>query len=339
MKTISIGVDVSRDKLDFAVPSDGMLTGHYVTANDSPSIKAFFKELAAISGFKIKKCLFCMEQTGYYVNVLLAYLLKKKASVVVENSLKILNSSGLARGKSDKIDSIKIAEYAYRYRDGLLLWKPRRQILDLLANLSALRSRLISVRDCIATPIGEQQGFIPEIIHQSSKKLCQGTIASVRADLLLVDQEINSLIAGDDRIRRLMEVMTSVPQIGIVTALQIIIATNEFQGISCAKKFACYAGVAPFPNELGVIVRRREVSKMANKRLRSVLHMCALVAMRNVPDLKAYYERKVKEGKPKLLVINAIRFKLITRIFACVDQDRFYESCCPKKSSSERITL
>jgi hypothetical protein len=63
---------------------------------------------------------------------------------------------------------------------------------------------------------------------------------------------------------------------------------------------------------------------MDNKKVKSLLHLCALGALRNVPEIRSYYLRKIEEGKPAMLVINAIRFKLILRIFACINQDRCY---------------
>ena len=47
---------------------------------------------------------------------------------------------------------------------------------------------------------------------------------------------------------------------------------------------------------------------------------------RDTPDLKIYYGRKVNEEKKnKMCVINAIRNKLILRVFACVNQNKEYE--------------
>jgi transposase len=54
--------------------------------------------------------------------------------------------------------------------------------------------------------------------------------------------------------------------------------------------------------------------------------MAALVAIRYNPELKHYYKRKTEvEKKNKMSVINAVRNKLILRIFACVNQNRKYE--------------
>ncbi len=57
---------------------------------------------------------------------------------------------------------------------------------------------------------------------------------------------------------------------------------------------------------------------MANKSLKTKLHLCAMAAIQHDAELKAYYERKVKDGKNKMLVINAVRNKLVHRITAVV---------------------
>lgn len=68
-----------------------------------------------------------------------------------------------------------------------------------------------------------------------------------------------------------------------------------------------------------------KVSQMANKKVKSLLHLAALSAIQHCQELKAYYERKVLEGKNKMLVINNVRNKLVLRIFACVREDRNYD--------------
>ena len=64
---------------------------------------------------------------------------------------------------------------------------------------------------------------------------------------------------------------------------------------------------------------------MANKNLKQLSHMCALSASLNDPELKAYYHRKVGEGKSKMLVINNIRNKIIHRVCACIRENRDFE--------------
>ena len=63
---------------------------------------------------------------------------------------------------------------------------------------------------------------------------------------------------------------------------------------------------------------------MADKNLKTTLHMAAMAAVREVGELQEYYLRKVGQGKNKMSVLNAVRNKLIHRVFACVRDNRYY---------------
>lgn len=92
-----------------------------------------------------------------------------------------------------------------------------------------------------------------------------------------------------------------------------------------AKQLACYCGVAPFSKSSGTSVRHKPgISPFANRKLKSLLHLCAMAALRWDKEIKTYYERKVAEGKNKMSVINAIRNKLLQRIFAVIRDQRPY---------------
>ena len=67
------------------------------------------------------------------------------------------------------------------------------------------------------------------------------------------------------------------------------------------------------------------VSPFANMKLKKLLHLCAMSAIQNDPEMKVYFERKVAEGKNKMSVINAVRNKLIHRVFAVIRDERNYE--------------
>ena len=99
--------------------------------------------------------------------------------------------------------------------------------------------------------------------------------------------------------------------------------------IECRAVFLCKlrrAGVVPFEYTSGKSVRAKpRVHFMANKKLKKQLHMCAISSIRAEGELKEYYERKVAEGKNKMLVINNVRNKLIHRICACIKNNKLYE--------------
>lgn len=158
--TFCIGTDVSKNELDFAVMTGRQLLFHREIENNSKAINAFLKELLKLPGFKLEQALFCMEHTGIYNNHLLVCLHKMKANICLEAASQIKNSLGNLRGKNDKIDAIRIAEYAYRNRCELRLWSPKRDVLVKLSQLASTRSRLIQARKTLTTAIRENNGFI-----------------------------------------------------------------------------------------------------------------------------------------------------------------------------------
>ena len=81
----------------------------------------------------------------------------------------------------------------------------------------------------------------------------------------------------------------------------------------------------PFEHSSGQYKGKAKVSQIANKQVKSLLHLGAMSAIQYCPSLKGYYERKVKEGKNKMLVINNVRNKLVGRVFACVRENRNYD--------------
>lgn len=324
--TYFIGIDVSKHELDYAVLLGKEFIFHKEDLNSPTSILAFVKELKTIPGFVFTKAVFCMENTGHYCNHLLETLKKLKANIVCESALKIRNSLGLFRHKNDKIDSIRISQYAYRFRDELELYTGRRQVINKMATLFSLRSRLLSVQTLLRTPITQEIEFVKKVNHEQHVLHCKATIQSASSDIQAVDSAIDMLIDGDEHLRRLMKLVTSVDSIGRVTAIQFLISTNEFKSIGDPKKFAAYAGIAPFKSESGKVIGRAKVSKLANRKVKSLLHICAMGSVRYKGELRDYYIRKTQvDGKPKMAVINAIRNKLILRVFACVNQNRIYQ--------------
>ena len=321
-----IGIDVSKNELDFAVQQGNCFLFHREIANEPLAINNFLKELSKLPGFKLSKALFCMEHTGIYNNHSLTCLYKKKAQVCLEAATQIRSCMGNIRGKNDKIDAIRIAVYAYERHHKLRLWQPKREVVSQLAHLAATRSRLISVKKQLKVPLGEQACFNTGKISRQSLQICSHTLKALDQDIAGADKAIGQLIASDAELSRLFALTTSVSGVGKITAAQIIIATNEFKDISDPKKFACYSGVAPFTDESGKVIKKARVSHMANKKVKTLLHLSAITAIQYNPDMKRFYQRKVQqEKKNKMSVINAVRNKLILRIFACVNQNRPYE--------------
>jgi transposase len=140
-----------------------------------------------------------------------------------------------------------------------------------------------------------------------------------------VESEIKSIIQQNESMKANFELMLSITGIGPIIAAEILSATYNFSRISTARRFACYAGVAPFSEQSGSSLNKENhVHPMANKRCKSLLSIAALQAVRHDNEIALYYERKLNEGKHKLLVLNNIKNKLVGRIYAVIKRGTPY---------------
>lgn len=321
-----LGIDISKKDFQAALTVDGINMAETRVENKAQAIKDYFRGLKEKFRFSKVQLIVCMEHTGIYCLPLLDYLVKNNIKVCVEPALQIKQSQGMARGKSDQVDAKRIAQYAYKNRQELRFWAPQRTQVQKLKALLVLRERLVKVKVQMEVPINETKEYIEESIRKAIVKNCQHTIKALTADIAKVEKEIKLLVEGDAQLSEQLKWAQSVPGVGKITALNVIISTGEFQRIGEAKKFACYAGIAPFEYTSGSSIRgKTRVSKMANMTLKKLLHLAAMSAIQCCEELKAFYHRKVAEGKNRMSVINAVRNKLISRIFACIKTKRMYQ--------------
>jgi len=321
-----IGIDVSKNELDFSVQQGKHFLFHQEIINEPEAIKSFLKELIKLDGFCLSNAVCCMEHTGIYSNHLLSCLYQQRANICLESATKIKKSLGNLRGKNDKVDSQRIANYAYKNRDELRLWAPRREEVQQLAHLSSTRSRLIKAKKMLKTPLKEYGSFVKTKTSKQNASVCYHALKGIEASLENVERTIMSIINNDPELKRLFSLVTSVVGIGRVTAVQMLVTTNEFKNIDNARSYACYAGLVPYVEESGIFKGKGRISHLANKKVKTLFHMAALVAIQHNEELRCYYERRVNiDKKNKMSVINAIRNKLVQRIFACVNQNRMYE--------------
>jgi transposase len=320
-----LGIDVAKNMFQAALTVDGISMVEIEVENNAKAIKGYFQGLKTKFKFSSSQLVVCLEHTGIYTYPILDYLATNKIKVCVESAMQIKRSQGIKRGKSDKVDAQRIAQYAFKNFKELRFWKPQRPVLQKLKALLVTRERLIRTKIQLEIPLNEQ-GYIEESIRRTLTKSCQSTISALARDIKRIEQTIKSLIREDLPLSEQMRLATSVPGIGMITALNIIISTDEFEKITESKKFACYAGVAPFEHTSGSSVRgKTRVSKIANMNMKKLLHMAAISAIQCSQELGAFYQRKVAEGKNKMSVINAVRNKLISRVFVCIKNKHMYE--------------
>jgi transposase len=320
-----LGIDISKKKFDAALTVDGNHFYETPVENLSTSIEVFFrglkKQLTSFSNLIV-----CMEHTGIYCLPLLDFLVKNQIKVCVEPALQIKQSQGMTRGKTDQVDAKRIAQYAYKNRENLAFWKPQRHCIQTLKALLITRERLVKINVQLEVPLNECADFVDASIRKDMVKHCQKSIQAIKENIKRIELSIDQLVREDIALSKQCALTTSVPGVGKITALNVIVSTNEFTKIREAKKLACYVGVAPFEHRSGSSIRgKTRVSKMANMTLKRLFHLAAMSAIQCCDELKAFYQRKVAEGKNKMSVINAVRNKLISRIYACINNGRPYQ--------------
>lgn len=317
------GVDISKKTIDVSLLHLQQLT-HQQFTNDSTGMKALLQWLQSLD-IHFEQSLFCMEATGLYCFTLTQFLTTKGIDTWVEHAVRIKKASALERGKNDKVDSKRIAIYASKNLERLQLWKPVDTTIDKMKHLAALRERLVETQKRLLTPIQEfEEAGNPEMAKLLGKTINK-SIDAIEKDLKSVEAKLKEIIEADNNLKQLYKYTTSVVGIGFVTAINLLIHTNGFAMLNDSRKLACYCGVAPFEYSSGSSVRgKTKVHSMANKKLKCNLHMASLTAVKLDTDLKAYYERKVAEGKNKMSVLNAVKNKLLARVVACVNNQKEY---------------
>jgi len=322
-----IGIDISKGTFDFALIKDGDLSNP-ISGETTNNLAGIVKleEFLKKQGLIMNETLFCMEHTGIYCRLLSQYLVENNYNVWLEMPVQIIRSLGVQRGKNDHVDAIRIAEYACLKKDKAVLWQPPREVVIQINDLLTLRERLIESRKSLKQPIKEFNDAGFKTTANFIQNRCSSTLYSLDKEIEQIEKELDKLIRKDSNLKKLFKLVTSVPGIGKITALTLLYFTNEFKLYTNANQLACYCGVAPFEHTSGTSVKgRSRVSSFANKRLKKLLHMVAMTSIQFDKQLSQYYQRKVSEGKNRMLVINAIRNKILHRLCAVINRGTPYQ--------------
>ncbi len=318
-----IGFDISKKTFDLVLIKDNQVE-NLISKNFSNDAKGIAKlqEFIIKNNLDPRTTLFCMEHTGIYCRSLSFYLAENNYHVWIEMPVNIIRSLGIQRGKNDKVDAKRIATYASRFKDKAKLWQPPREIIIDIKDILALRERLVDSRSKLKKPIKELFATGHERAAKMIENSCMGTLAALDEEIEKIDRELDVKVNKDSNLRKIFGLATSVVGIGKFTALFLIYSTNEFTLFQNAKQLACYCGIAPFEYTSGTSIKgKTRVSNFANKQLKKLLHMGALSAITSNKEIADYYHRKVAEGKNKMLVLNAVRNKLIHRLCAVMQRE------------------
>ena len=323
-----VGIDISKANFDMVVVKTSSVQKH-VRNQFLQTPCGFTRMQQWLQGQDVhmdEDTLFCMEDTGIYNHGLVNYLASSKAQFWVEMPLRIKRADGFERGGDDRTAALKIAMYAYRHQDRTELWQPLDSTLQKIKNLIAQRDRIVRAINQLQVPVNELAACGCKQEAKELSQLQDPAVKGLKKAMNQIELKIKALVREEEQIRIKVNQVESIVGIGHVTAVALLIYTKGFTAFKNARQLACYCGVVPFNKQSGTSVRSRpKVSQYANKKLKWLLHMCAMSAIRYDKELKAYYERKTAEGKNKMSALNAVRNKLVHRVFAVLRDDRTFE--------------
>jgi len=324
--TETIGIDVSKLTLDACLHNQQKLIQVPNTKQGYLKLLSWVKKNSICP---LENILFCFEHTGIYSFALSCFMSEIKLNYILVPGLEIKRSLGIQRGKNDKIDAKRIAQYAYRRRDEVTLYAAPDKYLNKIRQLLSLREKLVKQRSGFMATLKEQGKIIDKSENKLMFSIPHKLIKELNKQIEKLEQEMDLVLGESPEIMDNFKLITSITGIGRQTALLLIVVTNNFLWFNDAKRLASYAGVAPFPYTSGTSIKgKTKVSPLAHKKLKSLLSSCAISAIRNDPEMKIYFNRRTESGKHKMNTINAVRNKLLSRVFAVIKRRTPYVSLC-----------
>lgn len=319
-----IGVDVSKSSLDICLLTPSSEAEHFKIDNTASALQSFFDTLKG--RVAVESTLVCAEYTGHYSNPLKRFCSDTGLHLWLESGAEIKLRSGVRRNKNDKTDAFRITEYAMRHADKAVILAAECDATEEASFLLAERALYVKERAKYYTQLKDLKNYtVKDYYHDRSKRL-KKHITLLTQSLEQIDQRIEAIFRSHEGLNRQKQLLTSIDGVGEQVAVRTIVATKGFTKFENGRKFACHVGVAPFRFESGSSQKsRHKVSHRADKTLKTLFHMAALSAIKMKGELRDYFERKVAEGKNKMTVINAVRAKIIHRIFALIREDRTYQ--------------
>lgn len=306
---ITVGIDVSKDRLDVHVLPSGEA---FSVSNDHAGMEELAQRLVAFSPTAIG-----LEATGGYEQLAVATLAGAGLPVVVVNPAQVrayANALG-KRAKTDPIDAAVIAAFIAATKPEL------RPLRDAEARTLA---DLVTRRRQIVQMIVAEENRARTIGARQAQKSIKRLLAALRRELESLDADLDDHIRKSPLWRVREKLLSSVPGIGPTVARTMIAEMPELGSLD-RRQIAALAGLAPWTRQSGTW-RGKSFIGGGRSRVRAVLFMAALVAIRHNPVLKAFRDRLVQTGKPKIVAVVAVMRKLLTILNAIIRDQKPWQT-------------
>lgn len=301
MEPTVVGIDVSKDRLDVAVLPSGEA---FAVVRDAAGLDALAARLLPLAPQAV-----ALEATGGYETVVAATLAAANLPVVVLNPAQI-RAFGRAlgqRAKTDPIDAALIARFTAATKPEIrpLPDEATQRLADLIARRRQIIAMMIAERQ-------RQRRLSEPRLQRSIARL----LDALQRELSELDQEIEDDVRGSPAWREKEDLLASVPGIGPTIARTLIAEMPELGRLD-RREVAALAGLAPWTRQSGQWKGRSFIGG-GRASVRAALYMGAVTASRHNPTLKAFRDRLIAAGKPKLVAIIAVARKLLTILNAII---------------------
>jgi transposase len=296
-----IGIDVSKDILDVHVSPQGM---GFRVRRDQAGLAELIARLKPLA-----PRLVAMEATGGFETVVAAALAAEGFPAAVVNPAQVRHFAQAMgrRAKTDPLDAAMIAGFAEASKAQA---KPLPDAET--AALSELMARRRQLTDMLVAERARAARAMAKRLRQSLKRI----IAALEAELRSLDAGIDKTVRGSPLWRVREDLMTSVPGVGSGTARTLLADLPELGTLS-RKQIAALAGLAPWTRQSGQWKGKSMIGG-GRSSVRRAVFMAALVACRHNPVLKAFRDKLVGAGKPKIVAVIAVARKLLTILNAII---------------------
>jgi len=309
MDAVYVGIDVSKDRLDVHVRPSGQA---FAVARDGEGLADLAERLGGLGA-----AIVALEATGGFEMVAAGALAAAGLPVVVVNPAQVRAFAQALgkRAKTDPIDAAVIAHFVEATKPEIRPL-PDEQT-QLLADLIARRRQIIQM--IVAERQRERRTTVARL-----KRSIQRLAAALERELSEVDQDIDDSVRGSPAWRQNEDLMQSVPGVGPIIARSLLAELPEL-GTLDRRQIAALAGLAPWTRQSGKWKGKSFIGG-GRSAVRTVLFMGALAAARYNPTLKAFRQRLIDAGKPKMVAAIAVARKLLTILNAIVRDQKPWQS-------------
>jgi transposase len=289
-----VGIDVSKDRLDVHVLPTGEA---FAVARNGEGLAELNDRLRPFDTAVV-----AVEATGGFETVVAASLGGAGLPVVVVNPAQVRAFAQAMgkRAKTDPIDAAMIARFVEATKPEL------RPLPD--EQTQALAELVTRRRQIIQMMVAERQRATR--LPKRLRKSCERVVRVLEKELASLDQDLDDTVRGSPAWREKEDLLASVPGIGTTIARTLLAELPEL-GTLDRREIAALAGLAPWTRQSGQW-RGKSFIGGGRASVRSALFLGALVAARHNPLLKAFHQRLIAAGKPKMVAIIAVARKLLT---------------------------